>query len=348
MAPSFRSHFIKGYGLPYPFFMARFYGRYPWLLLCACLLFSGGLASPVQGSFTSQGQASAQDMRPVIDGTFDVDLPAPLAVSKDYDPVGRPLAALTFVDAGAGESFPFIIDTAASHTVLYPNLVAALGMQADPLLSKRVMTATGTADMPVYSPGALKFAGFDFFVRETVAMPQGRRLYAYGLIGIDLLHGRVLHLPKGGAAMLLSDASKLPGEGWKSVQGRPVGYGSVAIDIQMDQETVPAIVDTGASVTVLNAQASLLFLQQTVQGQAGSAARLESSTGQMSGQRVFLKRVMVGDQKLQDKTVLAAPLPVFRTFGASTVPAAILGMDILGQMEVAIDFRNWQLWYRES
>ncbi|GHF19136.1 hypothetical protein GCM10017044_12110 [Kordiimonas sediminis] len=259
---------------------------------------------------------------------------------------GRPVTLVRIGQGGVG--YPFIVDTGASRTVLYRSLATELGLEALPMQSRAVITATGTQEMSLYKVGVVQIFGYDFDLRDTVAMPDPKRNGVFGLVGVDVLRGRVLLLEKGQPVTLAPDLSALSGDGWQSVQGRPVGYGSIAVDVQIDGETIPAILDTGASVTVLNPAAALLLEKHDSTVTGADTPRVEASGRGITATTVPVGSIKLGDVTFRPGQIMAAPLPVFRAFGAGRAAAVIIGMDILGQYDTALDFRGWSLWIRPA
>lgn len=252
------------------------------------------------------------------------------------------------IPVGVGEqgSYPFLLDTAASRTVVYRKLVSELGLEALPRRSTRVMTATGAREMQLYRLGDLHVLGLTMTVHETVAMPDVGRRDIYGIVGVDLMRGRVLLLGKG-RAQLVADEFDLPGreEDWLRVDGRPVGYGSVAVTVTIGGHEIPAIVDTGAGASVLNRAALDLLQQDDTDGVSIDRATLSSSGGTVAAQIVMVREMNIGGWKRSNERLTSAQLPIFAVYGAARTPAMILGADILlSPTATAIDFNDWALW----
>ncbi len=255
------------------------------------------------------------------------------------DSFGRPMVGTVVNGIGP---LPFIIDTGASKSIVYRSLTAMIGLQAMPNQSKRILTATGYKRVLVYPVTDFFVLGRTLNVSETVALPDIIGSDAKGLIGVDLLAGLTLYVDlEAGAANL--KPSGPTGDEWVTIQGRPVAYGSLALEINIGGLDIPVIVDTGASDTVINVAGSEAI------GRSSTGVSRESITASMSGGRemVFaslrVPSFKIGEFERTDMRLVVADVPVFTMLGARDVPAIILGMDLLGQQPFAIDFKNWRL-----
>lgn len=255
------------------------------------------------------------------------------------DAFDRPMVGTVVNGVGP---MPFIIDTGASKSVIYRGLTAMIGLQALPNQSKRILTATGYKRVLVYPVTDFFVLGRTLQVSETVALPDIIGSDAKGLIGVDLLAGLTLYVDmKAGAAKLKPFGPS--GDGWVTIQGRPVAYGSLALEINIGGLDIPVIVDTGASDTVINIAGSDAI------SRSSTGVRRETITASMSGGKEMIFTALrvpsfrIGGFERTNMRLVVANVPVFTMLGARDVPAIILGMDLLGQQPFAIDFKNWRL-----
>ncbi len=260
------------------------------------------------------------------------------------DAFDRPMVGTVVNGVGP---MPFIIDTGASKSIIYRGLTAMIGLQALPNQSKRIMTATGYQRVLVYPVTDFFVLGRTLQVSETVALPDIIGSDAKGLIGVDMLAGLTLHIDMqaGEADLTLAGPS---GDDWITIQGRPVAYGSLALEINIGGLDIPVIVDTGASDTVINTAGSEAI------SRSSTGVRRETITASMSrGKEMVFTALRVPSFKIGDferinMRLVVSDLPVFTMLGARDVPAIILGMDLLGQQPFAIDFKKWRLNLRSA
>ncbi len=272
------------------------------------------------------------------------DMAAPARAPKlQQDEQGRVLVDVRVRGEGP---FPFLLDTAASRTVMYRTLVSMLELEAVPFKSRRVMTATGAREMQLYRIGEFEALGKTLNVKETVAMPDPSVEGIAGILGIDLLRGHQMILDRTGAR--LEDDRNLRRESdWLDLKARAVGYGSLAVTVVIEGVEIHALVDTGSGKTVLNGPA-LKALEKLLPGSVNEGGASVSASGRsMAASMIDVPGLAIGPWQLPAQRLVSAHLPIFSTFGASRAPAMILGMDVLLQADtVAMDFRRWRMLVR--
>lgn len=273
-------------------------------------------------------------------GALAQDGGVPSANPVKVDEEGR---LLIDVDVGGRGTYPFLLDTGADRTVVYRTLTVLAELEAVPLRSERVRTATGTREMQLYQLDYVEALGMRLPIGETVVFPDPRTRERYGILGVDLMRGRTLQV-LGAEAKLLEEAPSYEGEGWYTIAGRPVGRGSLAVMVRIGDLEVPAFVDTGAARTIINQPA--LFALEDAYGEElkGGYTTVAAAGGRMVARRLTAPQLSIGDWQLAQQDLVAAQLPVFTFWGARQVPAMILGADILFSASgVAMDFDRWRL-----
>ncbi|NVJ97908.1 MAG: aspartyl protease family protein [Alphaproteobacteria bacterium] len=248
---------------------------------------------------------------------------------------------------GHESQYPFLLDTAAEKTVLYRTLVSLLDLEAIPFRSERVFTATGTRSVQVYRVGSLIALGRELDVPEMVAMPDQLGVEHYGTLGQDLLRGkRLIVMPT--AAFLQDPEVSLPDGKWLKINGRPVGRGAIAVEVKIGSLTLPAVVDTGSEITVINGPAFEALKDEMPTDWIEGTTGLSSAAGSVQARRLFVPALEIGDWRLDEQSIATAQLPVFRILGAYHAPAMILGADVLLQSNaIAIDFAQWEIYVRQ-
>jgi len=243
--------------------------------------------------------------------------------------------------------FPFIIDTGASRSIIYRSLTALMDMEAVPYTSRRIITTNGYKSALVYPMGDIFALGQSINLPDTVALPDIAGSEAKGLMGIDLLAGKVLVVrPQAGTASLLKNALSLDPAEWAYIQGKPVAYGSLALKLEIGGVTVPLIVDTGASDTVINGAGAETLLRSATDIRTEKVTAVIARGRTVSREKLILPRFELGGKSFNNTPIYVADLPIFRMLGAKNVPAIILGMNVIGQQDFAIDFQKWRLYFR--
>jgi predicted aspartyl protease len=245
--------------------------------------------------------------------------------------------------------FPFIVDTGASRTVIYRSLTAIMDLQSLPLKSRRIITVNGYRRAQIYPIKDIYTLGRTLKLADTVALPDILGSNAKGLIGVDLLAGRTLLVrPRHALAQLLDDFEPDEASGWGTAQGRPVAYGSVALMIEIAGISVPVIIDTGASDTVINKAGADVLKRASSEIRSVKTTAVVGRGHISAGEKLILPRFMLAGRNFENTDIFVADTPIFTLMGAAKVPAIILGMNVLKQQDFAIDFKNWRLYLRAT
>ncbi|PCI64798.1 MAG: hypothetical protein COB37_00460 [Kordiimonadales bacterium] len=292
------------------------------LLICLCLL-AGGTQF-----------AAAQYASPRI-----YDMVGGYPIEKDT--YGRMMVGVHVNGQGP---FPFILDTGASRSIIYRSLTSRMHLQSVENKSRRIITVSGYVRALVYPIKDVYALGASLKLEDTVALPDVTGSEALGLLGVDLLAGKTLEIRhRDYIAKLHASPLSLRGDGWQFIQGKPVAYGSLALEIDVGGVSIPLIVDTGASHTIIN-KAGADTLMRSAQGVARRKIAPLIIGGIHANEQVILPVFALGPYVTKDKAIYVSDLPIFSLLGARRVPAIILGMDVLGEQGFAIDFANWRLY----
>jgi len=241
--------------------------------------------------------------------------------------------------------FPFIIDTGASRSIIYRSLTAMMPLEAIPNKSRRVLTVNGYHSALVYPMKDIYALGSTLSLPETVALPDIDGSDAKGLLGVDLLAGKTLVVrPAARTASLLKNAASLNVAEWQYIQGRPVAYGSLALEVDFGGVHVPVIVDTGASDTVINSAGAKTLLRAATGIRTEKTIAVVARGKTIAREKLVLPHFDLAGKSFRNTPIYVADVPIFRLLGAADVPAIILGMNVIGQQDFAIDFKGWRLY----
>jgi len=275
------------------------------------------------------------------------------------DASGRPLTVVQM----AGRDLLFRIDTAAEQSALYQTAAFLLDLETVPLATQRVYTATGARQFLLFNVPSVRVFGRDRPARQWVALPSQGDGSAVGLIGIDMMTGKgdsspntgvakttghILHIRRSQGDIALLSAQDFSSHDMSAVRGFAVARGAVAIDIRIGQLDIPAVIDTGASNTVMTRAAVRQLAHLSPDAAPDMAAAvpvtIAAGAGSLRGQRVTMSAMHIGEHRYSDIQVTVADLPIFTLLGARDAPAMLLGVDILNRGDYAIDFHRRTLW----
>ena len=241
----------------------------------------------------------------------------------------------------------FRFDSGASQSVLYETAAFQLLLSNTPYETRRVFTGNGYKEYPLVRVKGFEALGLIYDVERTVTLPDPVEKSAVGLLGVDMFQGQIVYLdPGSGRADTLTQA-ELNKLGLMEVRGRPVAKGSLAIKIDVGGVDIPALVDTGATNTVMNGPAKRLIERHLGDGLKRMDGGLRLVIGPItvkSADNYSISKLRIGAQTVTDFRILQADLPIFTTLGAKNAPAIIMGMDLLGDRAMAFDFKRYRLY----
>ncbi|MEM6782291.1 MAG: retropepsin-like aspartic protease [Bacteroidota bacterium] len=249
--------------------------------------------------------------------------------------------ALVPVRIGALDSLLFILDTAASASVLSPDTRDALGFTEDDGGIAQVLGASGPTEYQLLELDALTVGTrtvrtLRVAVIDLERFRQSEIPYA-GILGNDVLRQFDVEYNWPESRLGLYEKGTLPEVRLNDFTPVPFaggGFGGfVSFDAALADASARVIVDTGAGTSVFNAAAAAL--EGAIPGTEGVQRQDEATRGlgdeETETYRYTFSDFGVGDVMFEPREVRIADLPVFRVLGLSDQPAVILGNDVLGQ-----------------
>lgn len=248
------------------------------------------------------------------------------------------------VSVNGGEARPFVIDTAASQTVLGRKEYAELGSTSPP-----------AADYGGHARGAHGSFAAQLVRLESVSLwdeRQSGQLAALmtlddltpgkvpdfaGVLGVPFLSNYRLDLDYPARKLMLEPQDgDLPAcDICDPAASVPLGMlhgGLRSVPVTVNGLQMRALFDTGASRTILN--------------EAAVAALGLADAGM--GESIGTVSLALGSLPARDHQVSRIALPVFRTLGLDDEPALILGIDYLGAGRTVVDLQAGLVWFRPA
>ncbi|MEM9998018.1 MAG: aspartyl protease family protein [Bacteroidota bacterium] len=252
--------------------------------------------------------------------------------------------ALVPVSVGRLDSLLFVLDTAASASVISPATRDALGFTEDDGGIAQVLGASGPTEYQLVQLDALTVGGRterDLLVAviDLDRFEQGETTYA-GILGNDFLRRFDVEYDRLGQVLGLYAKGTVPPErlaGTVAVPFAGGGFGGfVSFDATLGDAAVTAIVDTGAGRSVFNTAAAAL------EGATPDSERVQRQDEGTRGlgdavtetYRYTFEYFAVEGVVFEPREVRIADLPVFSVLGLAEEPAIILGNDVVGQRPV--------------
>ncbi len=245
--------------------------------------------------------------------------------------------------------FDFILDTAASRTIITQPLVAE--MRLEPIVEYEnnvVHGTTGSASIKRYPSLTLDLGGQ--YVWKTGIIPALNALTTdgkpfYGILGSDFFQagGQIEidaaagKLRIGHAVQSLNDATA------KAIPIFEIAHGIWGFDASINNTAVTALLDTGARQSIINTNALPDLIEmlpvENVEGASGHTAPAAQATG---------LDIAVDDLTWLDRSISVSDLHIFNQLNIADQPAMIFASDLLFEYTLVIDYSGQRMWLAPS
>jgi predicted aspartyl protease len=277
-------------------------------------------------------------------------LPAAQPYRIDYH--GR-LATDVYIN-GLGP-FQFLIDTASSRSLIYEHVRQRLNLTQSQPGRMTIYGINDVADVMPVKPQELRVAGESIPDLTMGVLPDTEPFGPDGILGIDVLARYFVVLDRSSMQIKLLE----PGEGsarayqdWREAALTPRPLKKFAIQFwylktRFNGSDINSLFDLGASLTMLNWGAAERLgvhkrqyehfgpppeLLQDVLGKEAPALRVDGLEVTLSGKAWRRQLAIIADA------------PVFTYFDLDETPAAIVGLELLRNSSMAIDFHGQRLY----
>lgn len=274
--------------------------------------------------------------------------PAALAGTQHLVRTSKGHLATEVVLDGYGEAL-FVVDTAASASAIYAPARERFGLTAEPGLRITLQGAGGAQTIDRFRLPPLQVAGRRFDDLVVAGLPSGVKHgdEVMGIIGQDVLARHVVELDIPGQRITLHPAGHVPASerGWAEVPaGRIEGPGFTTVSVRLGDQTVRAVLDTGARRSFINwAAASAAGLTPQTPGLLRAETRGGATQHGFAYDRFHFDAVALGSLAPAAVELAIGDLPVFGALGMAEEPAMILGLDVLGERRIVLDAAGGRL-----
>lgn len=266
--------------------------------------------------------------------------PAPLSITSE----GFPVAPVRVNDSGP---YLLIVDTAAGASAMFPHLLEAL--EIDPEGGDRVSVqgASGVRQVPLHRIGPIATAGvsseaLNAVVLDTSHLFPGGQRDCLGILGADFLLDYDVELDfAAGEMRLAGPAVNAPKESlpFEHLYGR-----FLVIPARVNGAEVTAVVDTGARRTLLNWHAARAAgLEPGDERLVRDDAVRGATTDETEAWSFRAGTLEAGGADWRKPKLGIADLPVFAALGLADKPAMILGVNLLTDRSLRIDYDEKRL-----
>lgn len=247
-----------------------------------------------------------------------------------------------------GVTTPFVLDTGASATVVLPSTWEATGHDSDHGMVVGGKGAGGTVEgvrlikLPTLGIGDQTVTvGYAVMMDVAAAAPEAGQAPLFGgVLGLDVMRNYVVELDFGTQILKLYGPDEVAPVAKAWIPTRRLRGGLMGVDLIVAGVKVPAVLDLGATGTILNAAAAALPGVTPV-ADCGSKA-FGADEHELSLACVTVDDLSVHTRNFGVTSLSVADLPIFETMRLATrhgkpSPAAIFGVDLLGEDVLILD-----------
>jgi predicted aspartyl protease len=271
--------------------------------------------------------------------------PASASGNIGKDGSGR---AVALVNINGQGPFRFIIDTGANRSVLSQALATRLGLAHAGI--GLVHSIDGAEPAQLVNIDSLSFGALRLSGGETPVLDSEMLDGEHGLLGVDGMAGRVLHVDFARRCVAVYESvEEMSVQGWLSVPAR-VRFGSMIL-VQGDimGVAVNVLIDTGSNISLANEK----FRNSL---RAVGARKIEYHNGHaftfgrpiVLADKVWTPRMFLGRTVVDGVHAYIGDFHIFDLWGLQDEPTVLIGMDVLARSrEMAIDYENGFVHFRK-
>lgn len=253
--------------------------------------------------------------------------------------------------------YVFALDTGASITVIFDDAREKAGISLRSDNEALIHGMVGIGHFPLVTIGQLQLGGATWANARVASMP-GKKLVERGLdglLGIDFLSQFAVEISVEESLVRFHDRELVVEQyyrGWSTIPLQEIRVGSAdatayTVELMIDAQRVPALIDLGSSVNVMNWRAAKAIGIRPVRSR-----RREKVTGAIDEAtvttllKVWLLRV--ANLSWRNRTFLIADFPIFEILRLDDHPMAIVGTSLFSGYSIVLDFSRERLLVRRQ
>jgi hypothetical protein len=248
--------------------------------------------------------------------------------------------------------FTFVIDTAASKTVLYEHVRARLGLSPVRDEQITIFGLAGKGSSPPYAIAELRLADEKIGPLEVVVVggTRGPPAEPDGVLGLDVLtrYLLVFDRPASRLKLFAPDSKPAPYIDWPglSLEPRPllgVSQEFWFLEARFERKRSRALLDLGSGLTILNwpLARNLGFHESQF---SRPPVQVQDLLGRVSPMFILKGlHAQLGNRRWSDHRAVVADARLFELVGLANRPASIVGAGLLKDESFAVDFARKRL-----
>ena len=298
---------------------------------------SGGAVIP-----TTSPPSSAEGAPPGGIEEVQVEAPEPRYVAPTLrDSIGRIWAPVLINGQGP---FRLVLDTGASKSALLPRVARALNVPLQPA-SMRVHGVTGSTDVSTVNVDKLE-VGELLMGASTLPIVPDVFGGADGVLGNEALGDKRIYIDfRRDFIEIMRSKSERPSLGMSKIPLKLTRGKLLAFRTRIGSVATTAVIDTGAQRTIGN---NALRTSLNRRGRQWQQEEIIGVTLDVTkGDNIPTPPIAFGNATISGVRVTFTETPIFEHWQLTTEPALLLGMDVLGLLDVlVIDYKTKELHVR--
>ncbi|MGH8322993.1 MAG: retropepsin-like aspartic protease, partial [Steroidobacteraceae bacterium] len=273
-----------------------------------------------------------------------VEAPEPrFAAPTLRDRIGRIWAPVLINGRGP---YRLVLDTGANHSAIVAQVANSLGIPVGEFANILVTGVTGSAVVPSICVDRMEVGelSMDSTILPVVADVFGG---AQGVLGTDGLADKRIVIDFGHDRVVISRSrGDLNRWGFVTLPLRQLRDHLLALDVRVGAVRAKAIIDTGAQVSIGNIALRQALMRHGLKN--AKHAEIEGVTLDVArGDMMLAPPLAVGTLQFNGVNITYGDMYIFDRWKLLHDPALVLGMDVLGTVDVlVIDYRRRELQIR--
>lgn len=251
---------------------------------------------------------------------------------------GLPQIAVTL---NGGFDANFIVDTAATKTMLTDAIIGRLGLWGRGV-EARVSGSTGSAATRRFSLASLRLGAREFRQVDAFRLPNAVGTNQIGgLIGADILRSHVVEFDfSANRLRLLGTDAEFGQDGgrWIAIPFRERMDGLLIVSVTIGPVHLPALLDTGASQTIMN-HAAARAIGLHLFPDSASREPIGGASGHVQNMhQIQISQFSLGDFAIGWSRIGVADLAIFEAVSIGDRPAMLLSAAAFSDRRFIIDY----------
>ena len=257
------------------------------------------------------------------------------------DRIGRIWAPVSINGQGP---FRLVLDTGASHSAITPAVATRLGISLDTGEKILMRGATGTTTVPLVPISTLEVGDLLMEPKRLPIVPDALG-GAEGILGTDGLDNKRIHIDfRRDRISIKRSYGERPADDFIAIPFKFMRGKLLVVEAMMGGVRTKAIIDTGGQATIGNNALRDAIAERRKRFELQEDFITGATLDVQPGNRGVTPPVILGGVMVRNNAMTFADLAIFQHWKLIDEPAMLVGMDLLGLLEVLIiDYRRKEL-----